>query len=152
MCALMVTLRGELGPHRKPKLLRVIHSGTAKKGNRKSAKQMICTLIVVQTADAIEVRKVQDGTSNTKKFPLDGGEGIYHTDNHIPGKCKGQLKGKRLVLDSVIVTRPLAGGPAGGSTSHQRTVGLIAGFENAGHPRRGRQSTASYGQYRRPLD
>lgn len=110
MCALIVTLRGELGPDRKPKLLRGIHSGTAKKGNR-NAKQMICTLIVVQTADAIEVTKVQDGTSNTNKSRWVW-EGIYHTDNHLPGKCKGQLKGKRLVLDSVIVARPLASGPA----------------------------------------
>ena len=72
---------------------------------------MICTLTVAQTADAIEVTKVQDGTSNTNKLPLGGGEGIYHTDNDIPGNRKGQLKGKRLVLDSVIVTRLLAGGP-----------------------------------------
>ena len=68
------------------------------KNDRKSAKHTICALTVVQTADAIKVTKVLDGTSNGNKFLLDGGEGIYHSDNHAPEKCKGQLKPKRLVL------------------------------------------------------
>lgn len=102
MYALSVTLRSDLGSDRSSELLGVVHSSTTKKRSE---------IPVVQTADAIEVSNVRDGTSNTIRFPLDDGEGTYHTDSHILGKCKGQLKGKRLVLDWVVVTRPVAGGP-----------------------------------------
>jgi hypothetical protein len=76
-----------------------------------SVKDVVETLTVVQTATAIEVTRVVDGKSNTNKFPLDGSDGIYYTENQTKGTCTGHFKGNQLFLDAAIVTRPLENGP-----------------------------------------
>lgn len=43
-----------------------------------------------------------DGKQITNKFPLHGTESIYISSGGIQGKCKGQIKGKSLTLESVV--------------------------------------------------
>jgi hypothetical protein len=84
---------------------------TPPKHASKSTKATTYTLTAVQTANAIVVTRIADGKSTTNTFPLDGGEGIYHTENQTPGTCKGHFKGNELFLESTIVTRPLKDEP-----------------------------------------
>lgn len=75
---------------------------TGAKGRFKFTDQTKWTLSVVQAEGFIEVIKVQDGTQSTNKFPLDRTEGIYISPGGMQGKCKGQIKGKSLILESVV--------------------------------------------------
>ena len=84
---------------------------TPAKHASKSVKDVIYTLTVVQTANAIVKLKVADGKPNTNTFPLDGGEAIYYTENQTKGICKGHFKGNQLCLDATVITRPLKDGP-----------------------------------------
>jgi hypothetical protein len=64
------------------------------------------TLEVVQNEDSIEVTRVELGKRTTSRCPFNGSEGDYTSPGGASGKCKVQLKGKYLVLDSVVVARP----------------------------------------------
>jgi hypothetical protein len=79
----------------------------------KSDKNVVETLTVVQTANAIEVTRVINGKSNTNKFPLDGGQEIYRIQNQAveTGTCKGHMKGNQLFLDATVTARSLKDGP-----------------------------------------
>jgi hypothetical protein len=70
------------------------------------------TLHVVQTDDAIEITKVEQGRKLTNRYPLNGPDGDYKTPTGVPGKCKAQLKDKYLVLESVVVTPTQPNGPS----------------------------------------
>src|SRR6201999_804157 len=61
---------------------------------------------VHQDQSAIEVTRIFDGKETSNRFPLDGTEGKYVSEGGIPGTCKGQLKSKNLILESVVVTHP----------------------------------------------
>ena len=69
-------------------------------------------LEVVQSVDSVEVTRTQDGKRLTNRYPLGGGDGDYMSSGGIPGKCRAQIKGKQLILESVVTTRPQAQGPA----------------------------------------
>lgn len=69
------------------------------------------TIRVAQTESAIEVTRVMDGHQNLNKFPLDGSEGRYVSPGGPTGTCKAQFKGKYLILDTFITTRPQPNGP-----------------------------------------
>jgi len=84
---------------------------TTAKYDSKSGKDVIETLTVVQTANAIEVTRVLNGKSNTNRFPLDGAEGGYFTEDQTKGTCKGRMKGNHLFLEASVTTRPLKDGP-----------------------------------------
>ena len=64
------------------------------------------TLEVVQNEDAIEITIVESGKKTTSRCPFNGSEGDYTSPGGILGKCKAQLKGKNLIIESIIVTRP----------------------------------------------
>ena len=81
---------------------------TGGKGNFDAKKAKGWTLHVVQTATAVEVSKVADGSENKNVFPLDGTAGPCVSSGGVAGTCKGQLKGKELNLESLFA--PRAGG------------------------------------------
>jgi hypothetical protein len=64
------------------------------------------TLEVVQTSAGIEVTTVESGKRATSRCPFDGSEGDYTSPGGVTGKCKAQIKGKYLFLESLVVTRP----------------------------------------------
>jgi hypothetical protein len=62
-------------------------------------------LHVIQSEQAIEVTRTENGIRTTNRFPLDGSEGPYTSPSGKPGKGKAQLKSKELILEYVVVTR-----------------------------------------------
>jgi hypothetical protein len=82
------------------------------RGDSKSSKGTVWTLSVIQTDVAIEVTRVMDGQKNVNRYSLDGTEAAYTSPGGVPGKCKGEFKGKNLILESVVPTHPLPNGPA----------------------------------------
>ncbi|HEV2469153.1 MAG TPA: hypothetical protein VGS78_08160 [Candidatus Sulfotelmatobacter sp.] len=64
------------------------------------------TLQVLQNENAIEVTLAQSGKSTTSHCPFGGSEGDYTSPGGVLGKCKAEVKGKTLILDSVVVTHP----------------------------------------------
>jgi hypothetical protein len=64
------------------------------------------TLDVVQNDDRIEITRVEQSKRTTSRCPLNGSEGDYTSPGGVSGKCKAQLKGRYLMLESVVVTRP----------------------------------------------
>lgn len=93
---------------------------TGAKGDFDFSKDDVWTLRVVQTASAIEVTKVMDGRASTNRFPLDGSEAGYTSPAGVQGKCKGQWKGKILILESVIVTFPARDRPGFDTRTRER--------------------------------
>jgi hypothetical protein len=89
---------------------RVDYSGkySADRPTVKSGVETDSTLEVVQNEDGIVVTKVELGKRTTSHCPLNGSEGEYTSPGGVSGKCKGQLKAKYLILESVVVTRPQA--------------------------------------------
>jgi hypothetical protein len=92
---------------------KVNYSGKYSLQGRKTASgsQSDLTLNVVQNEDSIEVSRVEHGRRTTSRCPFNGSEGEYTSPGGVPGKCRAQLKGKYLVLHSVVVTRPQPTGP-----------------------------------------
>jgi hypothetical protein len=78
----------------------------------KNASATDAVLEVVQNTESVEVTRTHDGKRFTNHYPLDGGDADYTSSGGISGKCKAQLKGKQLILESVVMTRPQAQGPA----------------------------------------
>jgi hypothetical protein len=64
------------------------------------------TLEVVQNEDSIEITRVELGKRTTSRCPFNGSEGEYTSPGGFSGKCKAQLKGKHLIIESVVVARP----------------------------------------------
>lgn len=71
----------------------------------------IWTLQVSQTESAIEVTRVMDGHQNMYKCPLNSGEGKYPSPDGTAGTCKAHLKGRSLVLETLVTTHPQPNGP-----------------------------------------
>jgi hypothetical protein len=69
-----------------------------------SGKDMIETLAVVQTANAIEITRVVNGESESNEFRLDGREEACHNENRT-GICKGHMKGSQLFLSMAVTIR-----------------------------------------------
>jgi hypothetical protein len=93
---------------------------TGAKGDFDFGKDTVWTLSVVQTAAAIEVTRVMDGRASMNRFPLDGTESGYTSPTGVQGKCKGQLKGKNLILESVVVTYPARNRPGFDTRTRER--------------------------------
>jgi hypothetical protein len=93
---------------------------TGAKGDFDFSKDTVWTISVIQTGAAIEVTRVRDGHTNVNRFPLDGTEGDYTGPSGTPGKCKGQLKGKNLVLESVVTTFPARNRPGAETRTRER--------------------------------
>jgi len=93
---------------------------TGAKGDFDFSRDTVWTLSVVQTAAAIEVTRVMDGRASVNRFPLDGAKGGYTSPAGVQGKCKGQLKGKNLILESVVVTYPARNRPGFDTRTRER--------------------------------
>lgn len=78
---------------------------TAELSKNTSGRSAESTLEVVQNEDAIEITIVESGKKTTSRCPFNGSEGDYTSPGGISGKCKAQLKGKNLIIKSIIVTR-----------------------------------------------
>lgn len=76
------------------------------------------TLDVVQTDGAIEITRVDSQGSTSNQYPLNGTEQDCSGPGGVAGKCKAQLKGKSLILETTVVSRDLTSG----TTVHMRTV------------------------------
>jgi hypothetical protein len=63
-------------------------------------------LEVVQTDDGVEITRVESGKRTTSRCPFNGSEGDYTSPGGITGKCKAQLKGKNLIIESVLLAHP----------------------------------------------
>jgi hypothetical protein len=79
--------------------------------SEKSNKNDVSTLRVHQDELAIEVTRIFNGQEFSNRFPLDGSEGKYVTENGLPGSCKGQFKSKSLILEWLVPTHPQSNGP-----------------------------------------
>jgi len=64
------------------------------------------TLEIVQSDANIEITRLELGRRTTSRCPLDGSEGEYTSPGGVVGKCKAYLKGKYLVIESLVVTHP----------------------------------------------
>jgi hypothetical protein len=69
------------------------------------------TLQVTQSEDKIEITRVEQGKRTTSQCPFNSTAGTHTTPGGISGTCKAQLKGKNLIIESVVVTHPQAAGP-----------------------------------------
>jgi hypothetical protein len=87
-------------------------SGNYAAQQKKGDKAITASLRVVQTDSAVEVTRVNGEKSVTNRFPLDGSEGDYTTETGVRGKCRAQLKGDTLVLESLVASRANANTPS----------------------------------------
>ena len=60
------------------------------------------TLTVVQTDQAVEITKEGPGGISSNRFLLNGSEQDCVTSNRVPARCKAQLKGKNLIVESLV--------------------------------------------------
>jgi hypothetical protein len=63
-------------------------------------------LDVVENEDSIEITRVEQGRKTTNRYPLNGSDGGCTSPSGISGRCKAQLKGKFLLVESVVAIRP----------------------------------------------
>jgi hypothetical protein len=79
---------------------------TAERAKQTASGSAESALDVVQNESAIEITLIQSQKRTTSKCPLNGSDGDYTSPGGISGKCKAQLKGKDLIVESVVVTHP----------------------------------------------
>jgi hypothetical protein len=84
---------------------------TGAKGSLKIDKASIWILDVVQSGAEIKITKTIDGKATTNRFMLDGSEALYVSEGGVKGTCTARWKGKTLIIDTNIATRPQRGGP-----------------------------------------
>ena len=76
------------------------------------------TLDVAQTDQAVEITRDGQAGKTTNRYLLNGPEQDCVTSNGVSGKCKVQIKGKYLILESVVDGHD----QSSGATIHIRTV------------------------------
>jgi hypothetical protein len=64
------------------------------------------TLEVLQTEKDVQITRVELGRKTTSRCPLNGTEGDYMSPGGDPGRCKAELKGKNLMVESIAIIRP----------------------------------------------
>jgi hypothetical protein len=84
---------------------------TPHKDSRKSEKESVKALTVVQTEKYIEVTEQEAGRKNTYHYPLSGPDGSYMTPTGLQGTCRGKLRKNDLILESFVTARPDPNGP-----------------------------------------
>ena len=82
------------------------YSGKYSLQNRKASLGSEATLEVVQGQDRVEVTRIDQGKRTTNRYALNGSEGNYASSGGVPGRCKAQLKGKQLILESTVISHP----------------------------------------------
>jgi hypothetical protein len=81
------------------------------KGSFKIDKASSWLLDVVQNEAEIKITKTLAGKATTNRFMLDGTEVPYVSEGGVRGTCTAKWKGKTLIIDTSIATRPQRGGP-----------------------------------------
>jgi hypothetical protein len=66
---------------------------------------------VVQTENDLEVTTLSGGKRTINRYLLNGSEGDYVGPGGVSGKCKAQFKGKQLILESTVASRPQPNAP-----------------------------------------
>jgi hypothetical protein len=61
-------------------------------------------LDVVQRAETIEITRVDPGGKTSNLYPLNGTEEDCISPSGLSAKCKAQLKGRSLILETVVVS------------------------------------------------
>jgi len=74
--------------------------------NTKAGGETGSSLEVVQSQDSIEITRVEQGRRTRNRYPLTGSDGDYTSPGGVSGRCKAQPKGKYLVVESIVVSRP----------------------------------------------
>lgn len=92
---------------------KVNYSGkySLQEGKATSGSETHSILSVVQNEDSIEITRVEQGRRTTNLYPLNGSDGDYTSPGGVSGRCKAQLKGKNLVVESVVTARPQPNAP-----------------------------------------
>jgi hypothetical protein len=85
---------------------------TGAKGGFKLNRAESWRLQVNQTESGIEVTKVIDGKRTKNQFLFNGSETVYLSQGGVEGTSKTQFKGKSLIIDTFVLTRPIPNGPA----------------------------------------
>ena len=91
-----------------------VHKG--QKGNSDIDPEV--TLEVAQKNGAVEITREELGAKTTNRYALDNSEGDCLTPGDITGKCKARLKGKSLIVESVV----LSDDHTSGNPVHVRTT------------------------------
>jgi hypothetical protein len=78
---------------------------TGAKGAFKVNKAAPWLLRVVQTGADIEITKVAEGKTTTNRCKLDSTALPYTTEGGAKGTCKGQFKGKTMVLETDVTSQ-----------------------------------------------
>ncbi len=76
------------------------------------------TLDVVQSAEAIEISRADPGGKTSNRYLLNGAEQDCVSPLGVSARCKAQLKGKSLILETVVASRD----HESGALVHIRTV------------------------------
>jgi len=84
---------------------------TGAKGSFKIDKSSSWILDVVQSDAEIKITKTIDGKATTNRFMLDGTKAPYVSEGGVRGTCTARWKGKALIIETNIATRPQRGGP-----------------------------------------
>jgi hypothetical protein len=75
-------------------------------GKDDSGNQTDSTIEVVENKDTIDITRVEMGKRTTNRYPLDGSDADCAQPGGVPSRCKAQLKGEFLILESLTVTNP----------------------------------------------
>jgi hypothetical protein len=84
---------------------------TGTKGSVKVEKGSSWMLKAIQGDTEIEITKIIDGKPDNYKARLDGTEAVYTSPGGVKGTCTARLKGKALMLQTLVSSRPQSGGP-----------------------------------------
>jgi hypothetical protein len=68
------------------------------------------TLEVVQSDQAVEITRSGQGGKTSNRFLLNGAEEDCVSSTGVPAKCKAQMKGKYLILETVIESKDQSSG------------------------------------------
>jgi hypothetical protein len=75
---------------------------------------------VFQTEKGVEVVTIYHGKRAPNFYPLNGMGGTTSAQGAFPAKCTAQFKGKQLILESTVATRPQPNAPIVRLHSKQR--------------------------------
>ena len=78
---------------------------TGAKGAFKVNKSAPWLLRVMQTGADIEITRVAEGKTTTTRCKLDSTASPYTTEGGAKGTCKGQLKGKTIILETDVTSQ-----------------------------------------------
>jgi|LakMenEpi03Aug12_release.lakeMendotaPanAssembly.Ray.scaffolds.fasta_scaffold814713_1 hypothetical protein len=82
------------------------------KGSQKADKFTPLVLRVVQKEHNIEITRIEDGKATSNSFKLDGSKSAYTNVDAVKGVGSARLKGKGLIIETEIASRPYPNKPS----------------------------------------